>query len=62
MKTQIVLQQKLVAPLAKGTKIGVAKVSYDGKPVTEIPVVALEEIPQAGFFARLVDTVRLWFA
>lgn len=62
VKTEVFLQEKLLAPLAKGTKIGVAKVSYNGKPVTEIPVVALEEVPEAGFFARLIDTVRLWFA
>ena len=61
-KTEIVMQDKLMAPLAKGAKIGVAKVSYNGKPLTEIPVVALEEVAQAGFFARLVDTVKLWFA
>lgn len=62
MKTEVVMQDKLMAPLAKGAKIGVAKVSYDGKPVFEIPVVALEEVPSSGFFARLIDTVRLWFA
>lgn len=62
VKTEVVMQDKLMAPLAKGTKIGVAKISYEGKPVTEIPVVALEEVPQAGFFARLWDTVRLWLA
>lgn len=62
MKTEIVMQDKLMAPLAKGAKIGVAKVSYNGKPLVEIPVVALEEVPQSGFFARLIDTVRLWFA
>lgn len=61
-KTDVVLQEKLTAPLKKGTKIGVAKVSYNGKPVSEIPVVALEDVPQAGFFTRLIDTVRLWFA
>lgn len=61
-KTEIILQSKLTAPLAKGMKIGVAKVSYNGKPVSEIPVVALEEVLQSGFFARLIDTVRLWFA
>jgi len=33
-----------------------------GKPLAEIPVVALEEVAQAGFFARLIDTVKLWFA
>jgi D-alanyl-D-alanine carboxypeptidase (penicillin-binding protein 5/6) len=62
VKTEVVLQNKLMAPIAKGTKIGVAKVTFDGKPLTEVPVVALEEVPQAGFFARLWDTVRLWFA
>lgn len=40
----------------------VAKVSYNGKPLTEIPVVALEEVSQSGFFARMIDTVKLWFA
>jgi D-alanyl-D-alanine carboxypeptidase (penicillin-binding protein 5/6) len=60
-KTDVVMNEKLMAPLAKGAKIGVAKVSYNGKPVSEIPVVALEEVQQSGFFARLIDTVRLWF-
>jgi D-alanyl-D-alanine carboxypeptidase (penicillin-binding protein 5/6) len=62
VKTEIVLQNKLVAPIAKGSKIGMAKVSFDGKPLTEVPVVALEDVPAAGFFARMLDTVRLWFA
>jgi D-alanyl-D-alanine carboxypeptidase (penicillin-binding protein 5/6) len=62
MKTKVIMQDKLMALLAKGTKIGVAKVIYDGKPLAEIPVVALEEVPQSGFFACLIDTVRLWFA
>lgn len=51
-----------MATLAKSAKIGVAKVNYNGKPVSEIPVVALEEVALAGFFARLIDTVKLWFA
>lgn len=62
VKTEVVMQDKLTAPLAKGTKISIAKISYEGKPVAEIPVVALEEVQQAGFFARLWDTVRLWLA
>lgn len=59
LKTEVVYQTRLVAPIAKGTKLGVAKVTYDGKPVAEIPVVALEEVKEAGFFARLWDTVRM---
>jgi D-alanyl-D-alanine carboxypeptidase (penicillin-binding protein 5/6) len=61
IKTDIVLQDKLTAPLAKGAKIGVAKVSYDGKPLAEIPVVTLEEVKEAGFFARIWDTIRMRF-
>jgi D-alanyl-D-alanine carboxypeptidase (penicillin-binding protein 5/6) len=62
IKIEVVLQNKLVAPIAKGAKIGVTKISYDGKPLTEVPVVALEDVPQAGFFARMWDTMRMWFA
>ncbi|MBK4735949.1 D-alanyl-D-alanine carboxypeptidase family protein [Noviherbaspirillum pedocola] len=61
LKTDITLQDKLSAPLAAGTRIGTAKVSYDGKVVAEIPVVALENVPQAGFFARLWDSLRMRF-
>jgi len=36
-------------------------VSHDGKPLAEYPVVALESVAVAGFFARTWDSVRLWF-
>jgi len=62
ISTAIVLQDRLMAPLTKGTKVGVAKVSYDRKTLAEIPVVTLAEVPQAGFFARVWDSVRLWLA
>jgi D-alanyl-D-alanine carboxypeptidase (penicillin-binding protein 5/6) len=62
IKTEIVLQDKLTAPLVKGARIGMAKVSYNGKPLAEVSVVAMEDVPQAGLFARMLDTVRLWFA
>jgi D-alanyl-D-alanine carboxypeptidase (penicillin-binding protein 5/6) len=37
------------------------QVSIDGKPYAEYPVIALEAVPLAGFFGRLIDTIRLWF-
>jgi D-alanyl-D-alanine carboxypeptidase (penicillin-binding protein 5/6) len=55
------MQDKLIALLAKGAKIGLAKFSYDGKPVGEVPIVALEEVKEAGLFARLWDTIRMRF-
>ena len=37
------------------------KVSLDDKPFGDYPVVALEAVPVAGIFGRMIDTVRLWF-
>jgi D-alanyl-D-alanine carboxypeptidase (penicillin-binding protein 5/6) len=37
------------------------KVSLEGKPMAEFPLIALEEVPLASLFGRAVDTVKLWF-
>jgi serine-type D-Ala-D-Ala carboxypeptidase (penicillin-binding protein 5/6) len=51
----------LVAPLAAGQKVGQLKVvTAAGAPVTEVPLVILTEVPQAGIFGRAWDAVRLW--
>ena len=60
LRAELVSQQPLVAPLAKGQRVGVLRVTHDGKPVGEYPLVALEPVAQAGFFGRTWDTLRLW--
>jgi len=37
------------------------KLSLDGKPYGEYPVVAIEAVQAAGIFGRAYDTVRMWF-
>lgn len=54
-------QQPLVAPLERGQRIGTLKLSLDGKPLGEYPVVALQDVPVAGFFGRLWDAIVMWF-
>ena len=61
LKAELVSQQPLVAPVDAGQKVGVVRISLDGKPMGEYPVVANEAVPVAGFFGRVADTVRLWF-
>lgn len=61
LKAELVSQQPLVAPVQAGQKVGVVRVSLDGKPLGEYPAVALEAIPVAGFFGRTWDTIQLWF-
>ena len=55
------VSQSLMAPVPSGVKVGSIKVSLGGAAYGEYPVTALKEIPLAGFFGRLPDTVRLWF-
>ena len=61
-KMKPVLERKdpLVAPIAENTRVGSLKMMVDGKPLLELPVVALEGVPQASIFGRAWDSVRLW--
>ncbi len=61
-KLKPVLERKdpLVAPLAQNTRVGTLKMMVDGKPLLALPVVALEEVPQASIFGRAWDSMRLW--
>ncbi len=57
----LVAQEKLAAPIASGQRVGTVKVAFDGRPIGEFPLIALEEVPAASLFGRAWDTVRLWF-
>jgi serine-type D-Ala-D-Ala carboxypeptidase (penicillin-binding protein 5/6) len=51
----------LVAPLAQGQAVGKLIVTTAaGVKVAEAPLVVLEAVPQAGFFSRTWDALRLW--
>ena len=60
VKAELLTQQPLVAPIAQGQKLGVLRVTLDGKAIAETPVIALEPVPVAGMFGRTWDTLRLW--
>ncbi|HZX29806.1 MAG TPA: D-alanyl-D-alanine carboxypeptidase family protein [Rhodocyclaceae bacterium] len=62
VKAEFVPQQPLIAPISQGQNVGTVKVTIDGKPYGDYPAVALENVTLAGFFGRLWDTIRLWFA
>ena len=58
--TQIVRQDPLVAPFTKGQAIGSLKVVLGDQPLTEVPLVALDGVEQAGVLGRAWDAIRLW--
>lgn len=61
LQTKVERSDPLVAPLAQGQRVGTVKVSTRaGTPVTEVPLVVLEPVEQAGFVGRTWDALRLW--
>jgi D-alanyl-D-alanine carboxypeptidase (penicillin-binding protein 5/6) len=60
LKTELVSQQPLLAPVTRGQVLGTLKVSMDGKPYGEYPVSALDAVEPAGIVGRVVDGIRLW--
>lgn len=53
LQTQAVLQPKLMAPVKAGQQIGLLKVSVNGTPAGEYPLVAQKPVAEAGWLGRL---------
>ena len=62
VKSEFVADPRLIAPIEAGQKIGLLKVTIEGRPYQDYPVVALESVELGNIFIRLIDTIRLWFA
>jgi D-alanyl-D-alanine carboxypeptidase (penicillin-binding protein 5/6) len=61
LKTEVERTDPLVAPLAKGQRVGTLKVSTaSGTAIAAIPLTVLEPVAQAGLLGRAWDAVRLW--
>ena len=61
LQTKVERTDPLVAPLAKGQRVGTIKVSTTaGASVLDLPLVVLEPVEQAGIFGRAWDALRLW--
>ncbi len=53
--------EPLVAPILKNTQVGTLKIILDNQVITELPVVALENVSVASILGRISDTIKLWF-
>lgn len=60
IKTEVARPDPLVAPFAKGQRVGSLKVSRADQLLFEVPLVALESVEQAGVLGRAWDALRLW--
>ena len=55
------LYQKLVAPIELGDNVGELVFSFKDEVLARMPLVALEDAPESGFFARMVDSIKMLF-
>jgi len=62
IKTAVDVQPKLIAPLALDSNVGQLRVFVGGQTLTTLPVQPLKNVPAGGWWRRLIDTIRLWFA
>lgn len=61
LKAVIVRNERLLAPVRAGQQVGTLRLTLGGKPWRDTPLVALEDVPQAGIIGRAIDTIKLWF-
>jgi D-alanyl-D-alanine carboxypeptidase (penicillin-binding protein 5/6) len=59
LKAQLESRQPLLAPVYAGERIGTLRLSLDGQPYGEHPVVALENVGIANMFMRAWHSLRL---
>jgi D-alanyl-D-alanine carboxypeptidase (penicillin-binding protein 5/6) len=62
IKTAVDVQQRLIAPIGANDHIGQLRVFAAGETIATVPVHPLHAVPSGGWWRRLVDTIRLWFA
>ena len=61
LKATMVTNQPILAPVSGGQQLGVLKLTLDGQPFAEFPLVALDSVPLANVFSRGWDNMRLVF-
>jgi D-alanyl-D-alanine carboxypeptidase (penicillin-binding protein 5/6) len=61
LKPQMDVPKTLIAPVRAGQPVGTVRVLLDGKVVIEAPLVAIEGVPEAGFFKRLWHEFLMWW-
>jgi D-alanyl-D-alanine carboxypeptidase (penicillin-binding protein 5/6) len=61
LKATMETRQPVFAPISGGQQLGVLKLTLDGQPYAEFPLVALENVPLANVFSRGWDSIQLFF-
>ena len=61
VSTTTTVQPHIVAPAQKGQAFGEIAVRLGEQEVSRTPLVALREVPESGWFGRMIDAILLFF-
>ena len=61
LSAQLHINEIIKAPIAQGEELGNLTIDLDGERLVDVPLVAQEAVQEAGFFARLIDNIKLFF-
>lgn len=61
LKADFELTKRPEAPVKKGDRFGTVHVTLNGEDIAEYPLVALQDVKEAGWFSRLIDSIVLFF-
>ena len=59
IQTDLIHSPYFEAPISLGQSMGLAQLSLDGKIISEVPLVAMNEVKSAGWWKRMVDSIKL---
>ena len=57
----IALNGELSAPIKQGDAVGHLIITFQGETLTKLPIIALEDAQEAGFFSRMIDNIKSIF-
>src|SRR5690554_2447389 len=61
LESVVDLDSVIKAPIKVGDELGRVKVSLNGEVLVDQPVLALNDVPEGGFFKRIWDAIKLFF-
>ena len=62
VSTTTTVQPGIIAPVQKGQPLGEIVVKVGEQEVSRTPLVALQEVPESGWFGRMIDSILMFFS
>jgi D-alanyl-D-alanine carboxypeptidase (penicillin-binding protein 5/6) len=62
LDARVEMRPELIAPIAEGEEVGQISIRLENEEIANRGLIALESVPEAGFFGRTWDGMSMWFS